>query len=191
MIGRKISRGGASALFAAALLLSAGVTSAAEADEAIRKKAELCVACHGPDGNSIQPAIPSLAGQPKQFITTQLVMFREGRRINAQMAPFVANYDAGALSYRWTAADPAVDTLQGELAALVEAGTAAGDDVQPLFTRLRALVHAASNLPSPGPVGSSTPGPRLSEAWFCCAEPTALQRAPLPLPVLAQGGASD
>ncbi len=91
MIDGKISRGGAPALFAAALLLTAGVARAAEPDEAIRKKAELCVACHGPDGNSIQPAIPSLAGQPKQFITTQLVMFREGRRINAQMAPFVAN----------------------------------------------------------------------------------------------------
>ena len=37
------------------------------------------------------PAIPSLAGQPKQFITTQLVMFREGRRANPQMSPFAAN----------------------------------------------------------------------------------------------------
>ena len=58
---------------------------------AISAKAEVCVACHGPNGNSANPAIPSLAGQPKQFITTQLVMFREGNRKNAQMAPFAAN----------------------------------------------------------------------------------------------------
>jgi radical SAM superfamily enzyme YgiQ (UPF0313 family) len=107
------------------------------------------------------------------------------------MAPYLADYDAEALSYRWTAAEPAVDALQGELAALVEAGTAEGHDIHTLFTSLRTLVHAAAGLPSPASVGRSTPGPRLSEAWFCCAEPTALQRAPLPLPVLAQGGASD
>ena len=81
-------RGSAAALAAIACWMA---LPASAADlEAIRKKAELCVACHGPDGNSANPAIPSLAGQPKQFITTQLVMFREGNRKNAQMAPFVA-----------------------------------------------------------------------------------------------------
>jgi cytochrome c553 len=63
---------------------------AAEVD-AIRKKAEPCAACHGADGNSPTPEVPSLAGQPKQFITTQLVMFREGRRLNPPMAALTAN----------------------------------------------------------------------------------------------------
>ena len=75
-----------------ALLIPGDLAVAAGPElEAIRKKAEPCTACHGPDGNSTIPSIPSLAGQPKQFITTQLVMFREGRRLNAQMAPFVAS----------------------------------------------------------------------------------------------------
>jgi hypothetical protein len=108
-----------------------------------------------------------------------------------EMAPLLGAYDAQALSYRWSYAEPAVEALQARLAAVVEEGTADGDDVHTLFTRLRALVHEAAGLPSPGPVPFSTPGPRLSEAWFCCAEPTALQRAPLCLPVLAQGRASD
>ncbi len=54
-----------------------------------RVKAQICSACHGADGNSLIPTTPSLAGQPRQFITTALFMFREGRRVNDQMTPFV------------------------------------------------------------------------------------------------------
>lgn len=56
-----------------------------------RQKAQTCMACHGPDGNSVNPAVPSLAGQPNQFIETQLVMFREGNRKDPQMSPLAAN----------------------------------------------------------------------------------------------------
>jgi len=77
---------------AASLPLLACARAAVAADaEAQRQKAQTCIACHGPQGNSTNPAIPSLAGQPKQFITTQLVMFREGRRKDAQMSPLAAN----------------------------------------------------------------------------------------------------
>jgi cytochrome c553 len=59
--------------------------------EAGRQKAQTCVACHGPGGNSVNPAMPSLAGQPKQFIVTQLIMFREGNRKDSQMSPAATN----------------------------------------------------------------------------------------------------
>jgi len=39
-----------------------------------------CAACHGADGNSLLPNIPSLAGQPKVFVENQLVIIREGLR---------------------------------------------------------------------------------------------------------------
>jgi cytochrome c553 len=58
---------------------------AAETTEAQRQKAAPCIACHGSEGRSESADVPSLAGQPKQFITTQLVMFREGNRKNAVM----------------------------------------------------------------------------------------------------------
>ena len=83
----------AAAVFAtgmAALLLVACQVFAADL-EAGRQKTQVCVACHGPEGNSALPATPSLAGQPAQFIATQLVMFREGKRKDAQMSPFAAN----------------------------------------------------------------------------------------------------
>src|SRR5882672_8603470 len=51
------------------------------------KKAAICAACHGEAGNSTNPAVPSLAGQPAQFIATALFMFREGNRVDAQMTP--------------------------------------------------------------------------------------------------------
>ena len=56
-----------------------------------RTKAQACAACHGRDGNSANPAVPSLAAQPAQFIVTQLVMFREGNRKDPQMSPAATN----------------------------------------------------------------------------------------------------
>jgi cytochrome c553 len=50
---------------------------------------EPCAACHGPDGNSVTPGIPSIAGQPKLFIENQLVLMREELRPAPQMQPIV------------------------------------------------------------------------------------------------------
>jgi cytochrome c553 len=49
-----------------------------------------CAACHGAGGNSSNPAVPSIAGQPRQFIATALYMFREGYRKDPQMSPMAA-----------------------------------------------------------------------------------------------------
>jgi cytochrome c553 len=80
----------AAAVLAAALQLPGFAAHAADLAAGMQK-AQVCVACHGSEGNSVNPAVPSLAGQPAQFIATQLVMFREGRRKDAQMAPFAAS----------------------------------------------------------------------------------------------------
>ena len=50
---------------------------------------EACLACHGPDGNSVTQGIPSIAGQPKVFIETQLVLMREELRPAPQMLPLI------------------------------------------------------------------------------------------------------
>ena len=59
--------------------------------DAGRQKAEVCVACHGSAGNSTNPAVPSLSGQPAQFISTELFQFREGNRKDPQMTPMAMN----------------------------------------------------------------------------------------------------
>ncbi|MBV9560113.1 MAG: cytochrome c4 [Bradyrhizobium sp.] len=56
---------------------------------AIKEKAEVCSACHGANGISQTENIPSLAGQPDQYLQWQLVFFRAGSRKNEQMQPIV------------------------------------------------------------------------------------------------------
>ena len=50
-----------------------------------KRFAELCAACHGPDGRSDLPGTPALAGQHSFYAITQLFLFREGRRDNDAM----------------------------------------------------------------------------------------------------------
>src|SRR5688500_16084701 len=66
-----------------------GVAAHAADVAAGKEKAEMCVACHGEGGISQIENMPSLAGQPDQFIQWQLVFFRAGTRKNEQMQPVV------------------------------------------------------------------------------------------------------
>ena len=68
-----------------ALVLTAFFVSAVCAQERL----QLCAACHGEDGNSTNPQVPSIAGQPKLFIENQLILFREELRRSEQMLPVV------------------------------------------------------------------------------------------------------
>jgi cytochrome c553 len=87
MFRRSVSK----ALCGVALGLSAfaGVPAQAADLAAGKEKAELCSGCHGEGGISQTENIPSLAGQPDQFIQWQLVFFRAGTRKNEQMQPIV------------------------------------------------------------------------------------------------------
>jgi cytochrome c553 len=77
------------ALAAVALLFCMGIATAqTPAQPSVQPKPgqlALCAACHGAQGNSQIPSIPSLAGQPKTFIENQLVLIREGIRDVPQM----------------------------------------------------------------------------------------------------------
>ena len=84
----RLAVGNATAIAAAFLLCADALAADAEAGKA---KAQVCVQCHGEGGNSVNPQIPALAGQPAQMIATQLYQFREGNRKNEQMSPMAAN----------------------------------------------------------------------------------------------------
>ncbi|AMA55015.1 MULTISPECIES: c-type cytochrome [unclassified Bradyrhizobium] len=74
-------------ILSAVLLLAPAATAADNA--AIKEKASVCSGCHGENGVSQTENIPSLAGQPDQFLQWQLVFFRAGSRKNDQMQPIV------------------------------------------------------------------------------------------------------
>ena len=82
---------------AVALFLFALPAAAADA-EVGRAKAQVCAACHGPDGNSANPGWPSLAAQPAQFISTSLFMFREGNRKDPLMTPMAKGLSNAEMS---------------------------------------------------------------------------------------------
>ena len=70
-------------------LLVAALPALAQDLEAGRKKAETCAACHGVGGNSPAPQFPILAGQTARYLYLQLRDFKEGRRSEPTMEPFV------------------------------------------------------------------------------------------------------
>jgi cytochrome c553 len=53
-------------------------------------KAAVCFSCHGPNGNSQNPAWPRLAGQNAVYIAEQLHLFKAGIRKNPVMQPMAA-----------------------------------------------------------------------------------------------------
>jgi len=75
----------AAALFGAAAAFPAAAQDAARGAE---MAAHRCANCHGDDGRSRMEGIPSLAGQPALFITTQMILFREGLRQVPAMVAF-------------------------------------------------------------------------------------------------------
>jgi radical SAM superfamily enzyme YgiQ (UPF0313 family) len=107
-----------------------------------------------------------------------------------ELAPHLGGYDPGQLGYRWTAADPELDALHRRLAPLVEGLVA--DEASPVavFRAVAAEVRRAAGLdPDVGPLDEGSCRPRLSEAWFCCAEPTGAQLGRVAVTLAPRAGA--
>ena len=73
-----------------ALLLLCGTVAADGDAEVGRAKSASCSACHGADGNSLNAAWPSLAGQHAKYTVIQLQAFKDGNRQDAMMTPMAA-----------------------------------------------------------------------------------------------------
>jgi hypothetical protein len=83
----------------------------------------------------------------------------------------LGEWDQARLSYSWSAAVAEIDTLHQEVAEVVERSIAEGDGIVETYRLVRVAVGAA-----PVDLQDCTVGrPRLTESWFCCAEPTDVQ----------------
>ncbi|HSN20363.1 MAG TPA: c-type cytochrome [Usitatibacter sp.] len=80
------------------LLVYASLSSAAETAAPAKPDlargqqiaSSVCAACHGPDGNSVAPTFPVLAGQHADYIAAQLEAFKSGARPNDIMKGMAA-----------------------------------------------------------------------------------------------------
>lgn len=54
--------------------------------EAGKAKSITCAACHGQEGNSVNPLWPNVAGQHATYLVAQLQAFKNGDRVNALMS---------------------------------------------------------------------------------------------------------
>jgi cytochrome c553 len=57
-----------------------GVAIVPARSESLRERLTLCLACHGENGQSENPEVPSLGAQPANYTLIQLFLFREKRR---------------------------------------------------------------------------------------------------------------
>jgi len=51
-----------------------------------KAKSLTCTACHGPEGNSVSPMWPNIAGQNAPYLLAQLMAFKEGSRKDPLMS---------------------------------------------------------------------------------------------------------
>ncbi len=101
-----------------------------------------------------------------------------------EMREHLLGYEPESFSHLWQHPDPPMDRLQADIAAVVAADADASVRPRSTHATIRRLTAAAADaagldwadsraaLPPEG----DTP-PRLSEPWFCCAEPTTAQLA--------------
>jgi cytochrome c553 len=94
------------ALFMAQVSLAADEVSAEAGLAAQHVAVMTCATCHGPQGRSIIPKFPALAGQHPKYIAAQLQAFKAQTR-----------GDADALGYMWGMAAPLSDDMIAALAA--------------------------------------------------------------------------
>jgi radical SAM superfamily enzyme YgiQ (UPF0313 family) len=108
---------------------------------------------------------------PVQLIVRLLVP--DGSRLLEldEVKRLIDRFDPATLTYRWFHRDPRVDSLHGEVTAIV--GSHLSADRRTVFDEVSALAHERAGRPKP-----DFPLPRrevavpfLSEPWYCCAEP--------------------
>src|SRR5712692_7802747 len=82
-------------------------------------------------------------------------------------------FDAELLGYPWGHPDSRVDRLQSDLQAWVARCEQEGVPRREVFATIWRMAHEAAWRPAPKLAGNlGAPIPRLSEPWYCCAEPT-------------------
>ncbi len=121
------------------------------------------------------------ATDPVQFSIRLLIPPGSALLGTPQVQQILGVLDQAGFQYPWKHPDERMDRLHHEVSAIVEAAAMEKQDSMVTFDRIRTVAYemagyrpdssqraGAQRLERPKP-------PRLTEAWFCCAEPTAGQ----------------
>ena len=141
-----------------ALATSALLSGAASADglvagtaEAGKAKSITCGACHGADGNSVNPVWPTIAGQHAPYIVDQLMAFKNDMRSDVLMtaqAKMLSEEDMRNLAVFYESQEPAVRSVAD--ASTVDKGMA-------IYRGGVAQTGAAACMSCHGPSGQGNP----------------------------------
>ena len=103
---------GAVLAFASAPVLANGNAAAG------KTKAATCFACHGQDGNGVDPQYPRLAGQYNLYLQHVLHEYQDGQRDNPimkGMASTLSNQDIEDISAYFSSLPTKLSTLKGHI----------------------------------------------------------------------------
>lgn len=78
-------------LFAVLAVLAGTAPLGATLAQTVEQRLPTCLACHGANGASKLPGVPSLGAMPSDYVLTQLYTFREKMRIAAPMNALAEN----------------------------------------------------------------------------------------------------
>ena len=83
-----------------------------------KQKAATCFACHGADGNSVDPQYPRLAGQYNAYLVQVLHEYKDGQRNNAIMKGMdatLSDQDIEDIAAYFSSLPTKLDTLKGHV----------------------------------------------------------------------------
>jgi cytochrome c553 len=120
-------------------------------------KAVVCQACHGANGNSVNPEWPSLAGLGADYIAEQLKNFKESKRNNPIMMPNAMSLSADDMA---------------DLGAYFDSQVNTGLEADPSYWQAGLKLYRAGD------------GARGIPACMACHGPTGFGNAPAKFPAL-------
>ncbi len=153
------------ALLGLTAILFAALPARAQSVEAGRAKvAEVCAACHGPDGVSVSDTIPNHAGQRARYIEDQLRNLKSGARKSGIM-----NSIAGQLS------SSDIANIAAYFGTLPGAAVGAVSDFMPTISKTR--VKYPANYKATFTRYGAANFPELKQVRYYYANPIALRAA--------------
>jgi len=115
---------------------------------------------------------------PVQYTIRLLIPPGSALLEHSEVRRFIVSLDQAGFQFQWKHPDARMDRLYQIVSDTVEEAARTEEDPAITFDRLRTVAHDVAGRALPTPRGlTSRPRerrrlPRLTEPWFCCAEPT-------------------